>query len=242
MNKLAEWLREARHTVVFTGAGMSTESGLPDFRSSLTGIWRGKDPIQFASTHALRHNREGFVAFYRMRIEGLLACRPHAGHTILAEWERRGRIRGIITQNVDGYHQQAGSRNVAELHGTLGTLRCLACERTYPAARYLQPDGTVCACGDFLRPAVVLFGESLPEAALAKAEAWTEQADLFIVLGSSLVVSPANWFPQQAKAAGARLVIVNKEPTPLDDMADLVIDDEPIGTVLKKVEEELAGH
>lgn len=242
MNKLVEWLREARHAVVFTGAGMSTESGLPDFRSALTGIWRGKDPTQLASTHALRHNREGFAAFYRMRIEGLLACRPHAGHAILAEWERHGRIRGIITQNVDGFHQQAGSRNVAELHGTLGTLRCLACERTYPAARYLQPDGTVCGCGGFLRPAVVLFGEALPEAALAKASEWTEQADLFLVLGSSLVVSPANWFPQQAKAAGARLVIVNREPTPLDDLADLVIDDASIGTVLKMVEEELSGH
>jgi len=241
VEKFCEWLRKARFAVVFTGAGMSTESGLPDFRSQ-TGLWRGKDPMQLASTHAMRHNREAFVEFYRMRIEGLLACQPHAGHRILADWERQGLIQGVITQNVDGFHQRAGSSKVAQLHGTLETVRCTDCGRTYPSVRYLEPSGTTCECGAFLRPSVVLFGESLPEDAFALAEEWTAQADLFLVLGSSLAVSPANWFPQQAKSHGARLVIVNRDPTPLDGMADLVIREKPIGEVLTEADRLMKGR
>ncbi|MEJ8547512.1 NAD-dependent protein deacylase [Brevibacillus borstelensis] len=236
MNELIKLLQEARHLVVFTGAGMSTESGLPDFRSARTGLWQGKDPARLASTDALFNNREEFVAFYRMRLERLYACQPHQGHLILAEWERRGHIKGIITQNVDGFHQRAGSRCVAELHGTLTTLTCIRCTKKYEAARYLEERGTVCECGGFLRPSVVLFGESLPESAFAQAVEWTERADLFLVLGSSLAVSPANWFPEQAKARGAKLVIVNRDATHLDDIADLLIQDELIGDVLRKAE------
>lgn len=232
MHPLSRWLQEASFAVVFTGAGMSTESGLPDFRSQ-TGLWQGKDPMQLASTQAMRDHREDFVAFYRKRIEGLLACQPHAGHAILADWERQGRIQGIITQNVDGFHQRAGSKKVAQLHGTLETVRCTKCARTYRSARYLED--TACECGAFLRPDVVLFGESLPREALEQAQEWTEQADLFIVLGSSLAVSPANWFPQQAKSNRARLVIVNHDPTPLDGLADLVIQEKSIGEVLVEV-------
>jgi NAD-dependent deacetylase len=242
MNKLGAWLKEASKTVVFTGAGMSTESGLPDFRSALQGIWRGKDPAMFASTYALQHNRDVFVDFYRMRIEGLVKSKPHRGHSILARWERDGLITGVITQNVDGFHQQAGSRQVAELHGTLSTVHCMSCGTRFPSDRYLQPDGTTCACGGFLRPSVVLFGEALPESALRLAEEWTEQADLFLVLGSSLQVSPANLFPRQAKARGARLVIVNMEPTELDDWADLVIHGEKIGHVLQQADDFLVKN
>ncbi len=236
MNRLAAWLKQASSAVVFTGAGMSTESGLPDFRSSLQGIWKGKDPIQFASTHALYHNRDVFADFYRMRVEGLIRCQPHQGHEILAQWEQAGLLTGIITQNVDGFHQQAGSRRVAELHGSLRSITCMVCGSTYPSERYLQPNGTTCQCGGFLRPCVVLFGESLPEAALVEAEELTQCADLFIVLGSSLQVSPANWFPQLAKEHGAKLVIVNMEPTELDDLADLVINGEKIGSVLQQIQ------
>jgi NAD-dependent deacetylase len=241
MNRLVHWLKQAGNAVVFTGAGMSTESGLPDFRSSLQGIWRGKDPVQFASTHALHHNRTAFVDFYRMRVEGLRKCKPHRGHDILAQWEQQGIVSGIITQNVDGFHQRAGSRRVAELHGSLRTLFCMDCGDSYPSERYLEPDGTVCACGGFLRPSVVLFGETLPETALSEAEALTEGTDLFIVLGSSLQVSPANWFPQQAKSRGAKLVIVNMEPTELDSIADLVVHGEKIGDVLAQIDKEIAN-
>ncbi|MBY0088278.1 NAD-dependent deacylase [Brevibacillus sp. M2.1A] len=238
MDHLAYWLRTSSFTVVFTGAGMSTESGLPDFRSQ-SGLWRGKDPMQLASTRAMMENREAFVEFYQMRIQGLLSCKPHAGHEWLAEWERRGLVHGIITQNVDGFHQEAGSLAVAELHGSLAKIRCLACGTEYAHTRYLEDQGTICACGGFLRPGVVLFGESLPQSQVDQAISWTEQADLFIVLGSSLTVSPANWFPQHAKERGAKLVIVNQEPTPLDAWADEVIQKERIGDVLQRIGQSL---
>lgn len=238
LERLAQWIKESSKCVVFTGAGMSTESGLPDFRSQ-TGLWRGQDPMKLASTHALAHNREDFADFYRMRIEGLLACEPHRGHYILADWEQRGWVRGLITQNVDGYHQRAGSQSVAQLHGTLSVVRCLRCGAEYPCRKYLEEKGTSCACGGFLRPGVVLFGESLPQSALERAEAWTDEADLFLVLGSSLQVSPANWFPQRAKERGARLVIVNRDPTPLDSWADMIIRDYSIGDVLQETEKNL---
>lgn len=234
MNRLGDMLREAACTVVFTGAGMSTESGLPDFRSQ-SGLWQGKDPMRLASTQAMQHHREDFIAFYRKRIEGLLACKPHHGHEVLAALEESGQIRGIITQNVDGFHQRAGSKKVAQLHGTLETIHCQTCAKVYPSSRYLEQGGTACACGGFLRPSVILFGESLPHEAVDQAQEWTNQADLFIVLGSSLAVSPANWFPQRAKERGAKLVIVNHDPTPLDDWADLLLQGERIGEVLARI-------
>ncbi|UFJ39253.1 NAD-dependent deacylase [Brevibacillus humidisoli] len=236
---IERWLRQSKQTVIFTGAGMSTESGLPDFRSARQGLWRGKDPAMYASTHALEYNRALFVDFYRMRIEGLLACQPHIGHRIIADWQQRGLVSAIITQNVDGYHQQAGSQDVIELHGSLRTVRCLACGRRYPAERYLQEDGTRCTCGGFLRPEVVLFGEMLPEQALQAAEREMANADLCIVLGSSLQVSPANLYPQIAKQNGARLVIVNMEPTELDDLADQVVHDCKIGDWLQRMDQAL---
>jgi NAD-dependent deacetylase len=235
---LANLIKKANYTVVFTGAGMSTESGVPDFRSQ-QGIWRHKDPAKLASTYALMHNREEFVEFYRGRIETLTRYQPHAGHDILAKWEKKGLIQSVITQNVDRFHQQAGSQSVTELHGTIRQLRCLDCNKHYPGETYLQENGTSCTCGGFLRPCVVLFGESLPEEALDTAEREALQADLFIVLGSSLQVSPANFFPQLAKRNGAKLVIINMEPTPLDSMADLVIHERKIGDVLKEANEKI---
>lgn len=233
------WLKEAKHVVVFTGAGMSTESGLPDFRSSLTGLWTKKDPRHYASTEAMKYHREDFVSFYQMRIENLLKHQPHTGHEILARWEKEGIIQSIITQNVDGFHQRAGSKNVIELHGTLRTIRCETCGKEYPNVRFLQPEGTQCTeCNGFVRPSVVLFGESLPLEAIRKAEKEAYKADLFIVLGSSLQVYPANQYPLLAKQKGARLVIVNMEETEMDEYADLVIHGEKIGDWLRAIEGE----
>lgn len=244
---LANLIQKAKHTVVFSGAGMSTESGIPDFRSAAQGIWRQKDPAKLASTYALEHNRDEFVAFYRARIEGLQTCEPHAGYHILAEWERRGLVHSIITQNVDGFHTLAGSCHVAELHGTISRVHCQRCARVYPAAHYIEEtieesSGTVCECGGFLRPSVVLFGETLPDDAVDMAERETYAADLFIVLGSSLQVSPANLFPQVAKRNGAKLVIVNMEPTELDYLADLVIHERKIGDVLAEANETICAN
>jgi NAD-dependent deacetylase len=236
---LAKLLRESACAVVFSGAGMSTESGLMDFRSAERGMWNNRNPAELASVEARDRNRAEFIRFYQWRIREMLRHKPNAGHHILAKWEIDGKLQGIITQNVENYHEQAGTRRIAKLHGDLGTLRCMNCNRQYESRLYLPPqEKTVCDCGGFIRPNVVLFGEMLPQTQLELAEKLMENVDLFIVLGSSLQVSPANQFPIWAKQRGAKLVIVNREPTPLDSCADLVIH-ASIGEVLSAADEEL---
>ncbi len=216
---------------------MSTESGLPDFRSSQSGLWTKEDPAKLASTEALNRNVERFFEFYRQRVLGLKECKPHKGYEILTKWEKEGLIQSIITQNVDGFHEEAGSKNVAELHGTLKRLHCQTCKKEYENDAFVKAE-FYCKCGGKLRPSVVLFGEMLPEEAVLKATLESEKADLFIVLGSSLSVSPANQFPLIAKQHGAKLVIINMEPTDFDAYADLVIQDRKIGDVLEEIEDE----
>ncbi|MCZ2257909.1 NAD-dependent deacylase [Sporosarcina sp. G11-34] len=231
---LINLLQNSKRTIIYTGAGMSTESGLPDFRSAKTGLWETEDPTQVASTEALNKDVENFFEFYRKRVLGLKDCIPHKGHDILAEWERAGLINGIITQNVDGFHSVAGSKNVMELHGTLQTVHCQSCGKKYGSEMY-ETASFYCTCGGKLRPSVILFGEGLPEGPFKKAVLESEKADLFIVLGSSLTVTPANQFPLLAKEQGAKLVIVNMEPTQFDRYADLVINNRKIGEVLAEV-------
>ncbi len=224
LNLLCGWLRTSSNVVVFTGAGMSTESGLPDFRSP-DGMWKKQDPRQLASIRAFNLNPHNFFEFYRMRVENLNKAAPHDGHFILAEWEKKNRVKHIITQNVDGFHSIAGSRSVSELHGSLRYSYCNECRRDYPIEKLFTADVVPqCeACPGKVRPGVVLFGENLPLEALEMADRETSKADLFIVIGSSLEVSPANYFPVKAKNAGARLAIINLEETPLDDIADIII-------------------
>jgi NAD-dependent deacetylase len=219
---LAGLLRTAGRAVVFTGAGMSTESGLPDFRSA-GGLWRNLRFEELASRRALESRYPEMVEFYRWRIQMLKEHEPHAGHRVLAEWQQRGLIDTIVTQNVDGYHMAAGARDVLELHGTLRHVRCDACGSVASAEDFLAPKGEVCTCGDRRRPAVVLFDEMLPENVLTAAREASRSARLFIVLGSSLLVSPANELPKMALDAGAPLVIVNHDPTPLGPRATLQI-------------------
>lgn len=235
---LVQLLRESTNTVIYTGAGMSTESGLPDFRSAKTGLWEQEDPAQIASTEALNRDVEKFFQFYRERVLGVKDCKPHEGHTLLAKWEREGRIQAIITQNVDGFHSEAGSANVMELHGTLQKVHCQTCGEVYGNEMY-ESEEFYCTCGGKLRPSVVLFGEGLPEEAFMQAVEVSEKADLFIVLGSSLTVTPANQFPLIAKEQGAKLVIINLEPTHFDEYADLVINNQKIGAVLAEIEAQL---
>jgi NAD-dependent deacetylase len=235
---LTTWLKESKYTVIFTGAGMSTESGLPDFRSSNQGMWKQKDPSKIASTQALNNNVHEFIAFYRERVLGVKEYKPHKGHYILADWEKRGIIQSIITQNVDGFHHQAGSQKVAELHGTLQKLHCQSCGRVYSSEEYINQE-YYCECGGILRPSIVLFGEVLPEDAFALAFEEAKKSDLFIVLGSSLSVSPANQFPLIAKENGAKLVIVNMEPTDLDMYADQVINHKKIGDLLVEIDKDI---
>lgn len=237
---LKDWLKESRYTVVFTGAGMSTESGLPDFRSS-QGLWRKKDPRKLASTEALNNNIQEFIEFYRERVIGIKEFGPHIGHYILADWEKENLIQSVITQNVDGFHQMAGSVRVAELHGTLQKLHCQACKKEYSSEEYLNEE-YYCSCGGILRPSVVLFGETLPEDAFQFALEEAQKAELFIVLGSSLTVTPANQFPLIAKENGAKLVIVNMDKTDYDIYADLVINNKKIGELLREIDAQLKSE
>lgn len=235
---LEKLLRESNYTVVYTGAGMSTESGLPDFRSKQTGLWQQKDPTEVASTEALNKDVETFFAFYRERVLGIKDCRPHIGHEILAKWEKDGIIQSVITQNVDGFHTEAGNENVMELHGTLQKVHCQSCGKQYDSALY-EEENYYCVCGGKLRPSVILFGEMLPEGPFVQAAEESEKADLFIVLGSSLTVTPANQFPLIAKETGAKLVIVNLDHTEFDRFADLVIHDQKIGAYLEEINSKL---
>lgn len=235
---LSEWIQDAAKCVVFSGAGMSTESGLPDFRSK-SGMWQNESAAQLATVDALRGRREAFVSFYRWRIKKMKEHGPHPGHLILAEWESRGKIHRLITQNVDDYHERAGSADVLHLHGTLGTVHCHQCEQKKPNESFLTDDGLLCeSCRGPMRPSVVLFGEPLPRKAWQMAEDAAVSADLFLVLGSSLQVSPANQLPLMAKQRGARLVIINLEPTPLDRYADLIVH-ESVQKTLRSIDHEL---
>jgi NAD-dependent deacetylase len=216
--------------VVFTGAGISTESGIPDFRSP-TGIWAGMKPIgfqDFISSAAARREawRRKFANEPVMR-----AAEPNRGHRAVARLVREGKASAVITQNIDGLHQASGvpEDRVIELHGNSTYARCLGCGARHEidALRAaFERDGEVhdCAvCGGLIKTATVSFGQSMPEAAMLRARAETLAADLCVVLGSSLVVYPAAGFPEMAKRNGARLAIVNNEETGLDRLADLVI-------------------
>ncbi|TLS35292.1 NAD-dependent protein deacylase [Pseudalkalibacillus caeni] len=231
---LSQWLNESNYTVIFSGAGMSTESGLPDFRST-NGLWNKKDTSQIASVESLNQNVDEFIEFYRERVLYVKEYKPHRGHEILSKWEKKGIIQTIITQNVDGFHQEAGSHQVAELHGTIQKLHCQDCRKEYSSEEYVNQT-YYCECGGVLRPSIVLFGEMLPEIAFQFAFEESKKAELFIVLGSSLSVTPANQFPLIAKDNGAKLVIINKEKTDFDRFADLVINDKKIGDFLQELD------
>ncbi|ASS76443.1 NAD-dependent protein deacylase [Tumebacillus algifaecis] len=215
---LARWIKESRYTVVLTGAGMSTESGLPDFRSA-SGWWQNIDPRTVATVEALESNYRLFQEFYAMRIRGLDVCKPHRGHHILAEWEQRGFLHSVATQNVDGFHQQAGSQQVYELHGSLRTVRCNTCAHQTAQTDFLA--GKACPlCQGKLRPDVVLFGEQLPALPWQRALNDMRSAELMVVIGTSLQVYPVAQLPMMTQG---RLVMLNAEPTEHDDRFDLVV-------------------
>jgi NAD-dependent deacetylase len=220
---LAELWQKTNYRVVLSGAGMSTESGLPDFRSP-GGVWSDPERLKLASIAGMKANPTRFYSIYRQRIENLGNVQPNSGHYDLVRLQARGLLDAIITQNVDGLHQAAGFSKVVELHGNLREAVCLSCQKEYPIRVILENELPVCEiCGGMLKPGIILFGEKMPEQALIAADAETKKADLFVVIGSSLEVAPANFFPVQAQRNGAKLIIINREKTRLDDKADLVI-------------------
>ncbi len=229
LEEFAAKIRESSEIVVFTGAGISTESGIPDFRSP-GGIWTRYRPVTFqdyTSSEAAR------IEAWKRRLEAHEAhknARPNIGHYFVQSLDQKGKLIGLITQNVDGLHGEAGlpAEKIVELHGTNRKVICLKCGRVYDPDEIIKRlvgdfSSPKCdACGGILKSATVSFGQAMPEKAMRQAQEWTEQAAIFIVMGSSLQVQPAASFPVVAKRNGALLAIVNREPTPLDDYADFV--------------------
>jgi NAD-dependent deacetylase len=231
---LAALIRERQPCVVLTGAGVSTESGIPDFRGG-SGIWATVDPFEVASIDAFRRDPARVWSFYRERIHMLRDAQPNAAHHAIAELERQGLVQAVVTQNIDTLHSRAGSADVVEVHGSIRSAQCLACLWTEPAdgvlAQLAESDVPACPrCGAVLKPGVVLFGELLPGAALERATQLARGAQLVLVVGSSLEVWPVAGLPLEARA----YAIVNRGPTALDERALLKLD-APAGETLTAV-------
>jgi len=225
----ADLLRHARHAIVLTGAGISTASGIPDFRSEGSGLWAKDQPLEVASQLTFRTHPEQFFHWFRPLVDSIFSAQPNSAHLALAELERHGFLQATLTQNIDILHQKAGTKRVIELHGTLATLSCTQCSQQYPSQAFLtaftqSAKLPFCpACGALLKPDVILFGEQLPQKALQEAQMEARQCDLMIVAGSSLEVLPVAGLPMQAIDRGAHLIIINNTPTYLSVRADLNI-------------------
>ncbi len=229
LEEFAGKIRQSGNIVVFTGAGISTESGIPDFRSP-GGIWTRYRPVTFQEYLSSEASR---IEAWKRRLDGweqYKNAKPNVGHYFVQSLDAKGKLIGLITQNVDGLHSAAGlpDEKIVELHGSNRKIICLECGRSYgPDAIIKRLVGDFAspkcdACGGILKSATVSFGQAMPEAAMRRAQEWTEQAEILIVMGSSLQVQPAASFPVVAKRNGALLAIINREPTPLDDYGDFV--------------------
>jgi NAD-dependent protein deacetylase/lipoamidase len=226
IDRAAAILSRARRIVALTGAGISTPSGIPDFRSG-DGLWAIEDPMAVASLCGFRADPRRFYNWFRPLLDQILAAKPNPAHAALAQLERGGQLRAIVTQNIDGLHQQAGSREVYELHGHMRSATCLSCERQAPAEPLLKRvrHGEIprCGCGGLFKPDVVLFDELLPRGLYWLALHALETCDVLLVAGTSLEVAPVCEMPLSALKNGARLIIVNRGQTYLDERADVVL-------------------
>ncbi|HEV1991262.1 MAG TPA: NAD-dependent deacylase [Candidatus Dormibacteraeota bacterium] len=228
VHEAAVLLSNAQRGLALTGAGVSAESGIPTFRGE-GGLWTKYDPVKVASIEYFMSDPSAYWKVSKDRGRVALAARPNAGHNALAALEAGGHLVAVATQNTDGLHQDSGSRRVIELHGSGRTVQCLDCGNREPRSKVqarldveMPPRCRVCG-GIFLKPTVVLFGEPMPHAAVQEAFALAREADVMLVVGSSLVVYPAADIPVAAVRSGASLIVINAEPTPLDDLATVVI-------------------
>jgi NAD-dependent deacetylase len=244
IQQVAQALHNANRAVAFTGAGISTESGIPDFRSP-GGVWSQSQPVYFEDFLRSADSRREYWRQKAAAHTEFFAAEPNPGHTTLAKWEAEGKLAGVITQNIDGLHLAAGSRRVWELHGTARQIACLTCHVRYEADPLIQQflaDDRVpnCAdCGGLLKHATISFGQQLDMTTITEADQLARSADVFLAIGSSLVVYPAASLPQSAHEIGARLMIINRTETPLDRLAEVAIREE-IGETLLAIERELA--
>ena len=226
--KLAQWIRKCDHIVAFTGAGISADSGIPTYRGQ-DGYWSKYDPGKYADVNYFFQDPSYYWQFFRdIRYPAIRNAVPNKAHKALASLEKKGKLKAVITQNIDGLHQMAGSTEVLELHGNTRNFSCTTCRKVFDLEMVhallehsLPPECD--ECGGLIRPKVVFFGESLPSDVLHHAHQRSARSDLFLVIGSSLVVQPAASLPLIASENGACLIIVNKQATPLDRNAELVI-------------------
>jgi len=236
IQKAAHLLATSQRLVVLTGAGISTPSGIPDFRSAKTGVWQRFDPMQVASMTTFRTHPDQFYAWFKPLARACLAAKPNPAHLALAAWEAHsGKDVNILTQNIEGLHQRAGSGKVVELHGGMRHLVCLKCKKHMPVSAIgnieaiMEDDAPLpkCPdCGTTLKPSVVLFEELLPVGAWQQAEQACQAADLIWIIGTSLEVSPVNQLPYLAIENHAKAMIVNLTPTPLDPYAEIKLDED----------------
>jgi len=225
---LAELIRSSQPCVVLTGAGVSTESGIPDFRSP-TGLWAQFDPLEYGSIEAFRRDPLRVWSFYKPRVSMLTGAEPNPAHLALAELEQRGLVQAVVTQNIDLLHERAGSRAVVEVHGSIRTATCPGCGARHELETVLEllaeADAPECpACGEIVKPDVVFFGELLPPMAIDRAYRLAREAKLMLVVGSALEVHPIAGLPDETLRAGGGLAIVNRGSTPYDSRAHLRID------------------
>ena len=228
IQQCAELISQARNVVAMTGAGISTPSGIPDFRSPNSGLWERVNPLAVASIHAFRQSPEKFYDWIYPLTKQFLEAEPNPAHYALTSLEQQGKLRAIITQNIDNLHRRAGSQIVYELHGHVREVVCTRCYQVQDAAQVFDKfvnDRLVprCSCGGVLKPNTILFGEQLPVQEFVAAQVALQQADLLFVVGSSLEVAPASDLPELALENGASLVIINLQPTYLDSRADVLI-------------------
>ncbi len=239
IDQAAHLLSDSRQAVAFTGAGVSAESGVPTYRDQ-GGLWQKYDPNRYASyDYFVRDPSYYWNFFLEIRRPLLKTARPNPAHLALARLEADGWLHSVITQNIDGLHQVAGSREVRELHGSARLTRCMSCGTEYTIDEVLpETDPEIppsCGkCGGVVRPGVVLFGESLPAAILDLATSEARTSDLLIAIGSSLTVYPAAALPEIAREAGAKIIVINVDPTPLDSVADVVFHDRA-GKILPQI-------
>ncbi len=224
-------LRAARNVVVLTGAGISTESGIPDFRSTSTGMWSFSNPLDVASIWAFREQPTHFYNWVRPLSRKFLSARPNPAHLALATLEKAGLVKAIITQNIDDLHQQAGAERVLQVHGHTRTATCLGCgakvdsRPMWEAVSRGETPARCPQCDGLLKPDMILFGEELPHPILEEAQQAALNCDLMIVAGSSMEVMPAADLPYLARRRGARIMIMNRTPTLMDSQADLILRD-----------------
>lgn len=244
IEKAVNILREARHSVVLSGAGISTPSGIPDFRSNNDGLWQQSNPMEVASLTAFRNTPEKFYEWFRPLAKLIEAAVPNPAHEALAQIEKSGIAMEIVTQNIDGLHQKAGSTVVHEVHGSSRTLTCKACNKKYNSEEFIQPyieDGLIPRCKEcdtILKPDVVFFEEMLPPDTWEAAERAINKSDVIIVVGSSLEVMPVAYMPTLAVNQGAKLIIVNNTPTHIDPKADVLFHQDA-AEILPKIANEL---